>query len=98
MNDKEAIPGFGSIEEIQERFAAEGYIADRMLATTIFLSVSLGKPVFLEGEPGVGKTEIAKVMARVLDAELIRAVASRDKGTDRPRPGRHDVSGGERPG
>jgi len=72
MNGREATPGFGSIEEIQERFAAEGYIADRMLATTIFLSVSLGKPVFLEGEPGVGKTEIAKVMARVLDAELIR--------------------------
>lgn len=71
-NGRGAIPGFGSIMEIQERFAAEGYIADHMLATTLFLSVSLGKPVFVEGEPGVGKTEIAKVMARILDTELIR--------------------------
>lgn len=63
---------FGSIEEIQHRFAGQGYIADRMLATTMFLATALGKPVFLEGEPGVGKTEIAKVMADVLGAELIR--------------------------
>lgn len=69
---KETPPGFGSIDEIRERFAAEGYIADRMLATAVFLSVSLGKPMFVEGEPGVGKTEIAKVMARLLDTELIR--------------------------
>jgi MoxR-like ATPase len=71
-NDRETIPGFGSIGEIQQRLAREGYIADHMLATTLFLSVSLGKPVFVEGEPGVGKTEIAKVMARILDTELIR--------------------------
>ncbi|MBW7903731.1 MAG: MoxR family ATPase [Rhodocyclaceae bacterium] len=69
---KETPPGFGSIDEIRERLAAEGYIADRMLATAVFLSVSLGKPMFVEGEPGVGKTEIAKVMARLLDTELIR--------------------------
>ncbi|CAB1368404.1 AAA family ATPase [Denitratisoma oestradiolicum] len=72
MSGQEPRPGFASIEEVQQKFAAAGYIADRMLATTMFLSVSLGKPVFLEGEPGVGKTEIAKVMAQVLDAELIR--------------------------
>ncbi|MCL4182124.1 MAG: MoxR family ATPase [Burkholderiaceae bacterium] len=72
MADQEITPGFASIEEIQARFEAEGYIADRMLATTVFLSTSLGKPIFLEGEPGVGKTEIAKVMARTLDTELIR--------------------------
>ncbi|MDR2838231.1 MAG: MoxR family ATPase [Azonexus sp.] len=69
---REEAPAFGSIGEIEQRFAAQGYIADRMLATTLFLSVSLGKPLFLEGEPGVGKTEIAKVMARALDTELIR--------------------------
>ncbi len=69
---REAIPGFGSIDEIQERLAAQGYIADRPLATTLFLSMVLGKPLFVEGEPGVGKTEIAKVMARTLDTELIR--------------------------
>lgn len=68
----EAPRPFGSIEEVQQRFAEQGYIADRMLATTIYLSAALGKPVFLEGEPGVGKTEIAKVMAGALGAELIR--------------------------
>lgn len=72
VDRKEATPGFGSIEETQQRFAAAGYVADRMLATTVFLSVSLGKPLFLEGEPGVGKTEIAKVLAGVLGTELIR--------------------------
>ncbi|QDX80214.1 ATPase [Denitratisoma sp. DHT3] len=62
----------GSIDEVQRRFAAQGYIADRLLATTVFLAASLGKPLFLEGEPGVGKTEIAKVLAAVHGAELIR--------------------------
>ncbi|MBT7950912.1 MAG: MoxR family ATPase [Gammaproteobacteria bacterium] len=61
-----------SIDEIQSRFAEFDYITDRSLATTIFLAGNLGKPVFLEGEPGVGKTEIAKVMSQVLDTELIR--------------------------
>lgn len=63
---------FDSIDEIQKRFAGFDYIADRSLATTIFLSARLGKPIFLEGEPGVGKTEVAKVMSQVLDTELIR--------------------------
>ncbi len=73
MAEQEAVPQyFGSIDEIQTRFAEQAYVADRMLATTMFLASALGKPVFLEGEPGVGKTEIAKVMADVLGAELIR--------------------------
>jgi len=72
QHGKEHDPSFASIEEVQDRFAAQGYIADRMLATTVFLSVSLGKPVFLEGEPGVGKTELAKVLARAFGTELIR--------------------------
>lgn len=63
---------FESIEDIEKKFAAQGYITDRMLATTIYLSTVLGKPIFLEGEPGVGKTEIAKVMSSVLGSELIR--------------------------
>ncbi len=63
---------FDSIEDIEHKFADQGYITDRMLATTVYLSTVLGKPVFLEGEPGVGKTEIAKVMAKVLGSELIR--------------------------
>lgn len=61
-----------SIEEVEKRFAEQGYITDRTLATTIFLAQSLGKPIFLEGEPGVGKTEVAKVMAGIFDTELIR--------------------------
>ena len=63
---------FKSIDEIESRFADFNYVADRSLATTIFLSAALGKPIFLEGEPGVGKTEVAKVLSQVLGAELIR--------------------------
>jgi len=61
-----------SIEDVEKRFAEQGYITDRTLATTIYLSLALGKPIFLEGEPGVGKTEVAKVMASILGTELIR--------------------------
>ena len=61
-----------TIEEVEGKFADTGYIADHTLATTIYLAISLGKPIFLEGEPGVGKTEVAKVMAEILDTELIR--------------------------
>lgn len=50
----------------------QGYIADRQIAMTIFLSIQLNKPVLIEGPAGVGKTEIAKVMAKALDSELIR--------------------------
>ena len=61
-----------SIEEVERRFAEQGYIADRTLATTVYLALALGKPIFLEGEPGVGKTEVAKVMAGIMETELIR--------------------------
>ena len=63
---------FHSIEEIEQQFATQGYIADRHLATTVYLATSLGKPLYLEGEPGVGKTEVAKVLAKSLDTDLIR--------------------------
>ena len=63
---------FKSIEDVEAQFAERGYIADRTLATTIYLAIALNKPIFLEGEPGVGKTEIAKVMADILGTELIR--------------------------
>ncbi|MGD9763958.1 MAG: AAA family ATPase [Candidatus Binatia bacterium] len=61
-----------SVEAVQEAFARENYIADRPLALTVMLSAMLGKPILLEGEAGVGKTEVAKVLTRVLDTELIR--------------------------
>lgn len=63
---------FDSIEEVERKFGEEDYIADRTLATTIYLASALGKPIFLEGEPGVGKTEVAKVMAGILGTDLIR--------------------------
>jgi MoxR-like ATPase len=61
-----------SIEGLQAAFRAQGYIADRSLATTVFLALELGRPLLLEGEAGVGKTEVAKVLATVLGTRLIR--------------------------
>jgi len=61
-----------SIDELQNAFRAKRYFASRGLATTAFLALRLGRPLFLEGEAGVGKTEVAKVLAEVLDTELIR--------------------------
>ena len=68
------MPGYvpESIEEVLERLEDRRYIGDRPLATAIFLALKLGKPLFIEGEAGVGKTEAAKVMAAVLGARLIR--------------------------
>ena len=63
---------FGSIEQVAEELGKAHYIADRALATVVFLAYRLQKPIFLEGEPGVGKTEVGPVMARLFDTELIR--------------------------
>ncbi len=61
-----------SIDQIVQALKDHMYIADRSLATAIFLALKLGRPLFLEGEPGVGKTEVAKVLADLLDRPLIR--------------------------
>jgi MoxR-like ATPase len=61
-----------SVEELQEALRGQTYIADRGLAMAIYLSLKLRKPLFLEGEAGVGKTEVAKVIAGIQDTELIR--------------------------
>ena len=61
-----------SIDELQNRLADHRYIAGRGLATAIFLSLKLNRPLFLEGAPGVGKTEIAKALSAILGTELIR--------------------------
>ena len=63
---------FESIEQVVEELADAHYIADRALATVLFLAHRLDKPVFLEGEPGVGKTEVAIVMASLFKTDLIR--------------------------
>lgn len=63
---------FDSIEKVQSECERHAYIADKGLATTLYLSHHLKKPIFLEGEPGVGKTEVAKVLADVTDGKLIR--------------------------
>ncbi len=61
-----------SIDGVAEALAQQQYIADRALATAVYLAISLRKPIFLEGEAGVGKTELAKVLAEILGTELIR--------------------------
>ncbi|MEE8546181.1 MAG: MoxR family ATPase [Alphaproteobacteria bacterium] len=61
-----------SIDDAAELLEAGDYVADRSLATTVFLSLKMGRPLFLEGEAGVGKTEIAKVLAEVLGRRLER--------------------------
>ena len=63
---------YASIDELQEALRCKRYFASRGLATTIFLALRLGRPLFLEGEAGVGKTEVAKVLASLLGGELIR--------------------------
>jgi MoxR-like ATPase len=69
---KEVILNFTSIDELQSAMRRQGYIAERGLATSLFLALKLGRPLFLEGEAGVGKTEVAKILATLLDTDLIR--------------------------
>jgi len=64
--------GFHSIDAVQAQLAEAGYVCGWALATVVFLSARLGRPLFLEGEAGVGKTEIAKALATVTDRPLIR--------------------------
>ncbi len=61
-----------SVEATQKLLAAGGYVADRALSTTVHLALRMGRPLFLEGEPGTGKTEIAKVLAGGLPRRLVR--------------------------
>lgn len=69
MNDPE---GWKSPDDVLRLLAEKHYVADRPLAMAVFLSARLGKPLLIEGEPGCGKTEVAKTLAQVLGTELIR--------------------------
>jgi MoxR-like ATPase len=65
-------PGVSHFRDLGGRLREEDYLADEGLATAIFLALKLGRPLFLEGEAGVGKTEVGKVLSRILDTPLIR--------------------------
>jgi MoxR-like ATPase len=62
----------GSIDEVQSLLERQGYIADRSLATSLFIALKLQRPLLLEGEAGVGKTEVARALASALNTNLIR--------------------------
>lgn len=63
---------FDRVDAVQQALDSQNYIAERSLTTAIYLALRLGKPIFLEGEAGVGKTEVAKVLSLMLDTPLIR--------------------------
>jgi MoxR-like ATPase len=72
MNPNNSLASLASIDDVQQSLATRQYVADRSLSTVIYLALRLQKPLLLEGEAGVGKTEVAKVLADLLGAELIR--------------------------
>jgi MoxR-like ATPase len=67
-----SVMSFATVEQVEQALASQDYLPDRGLSTAVYLAVEMGRPLLLEGEPGVGKTEVAKVLARILGAELIR--------------------------
>jgi MoxR-like ATPase len=60
------------VAEVEDALRGASYLPDRGLATAVYLALTMGRPLLLEGEPGVGKTEVGKTLARILDAELVR--------------------------
>ena len=64
--------GFNNADELREALRGQSYLADRGLSTGLYLALALGRPILVEGEAGVGKTELARALAATTDAELIR--------------------------
>ncbi len=65
-------PRFDSVDDVVDRLADTGYLADKATATTVFLADRLGKPLLIEGPAGVGKTELARAVAQTTDSQLVR--------------------------
>jgi len=63
---------FASVADVEKALREESYLPDHGLATAVYLALAMRRPLLLEGEPGVGKTEVSKTLARILDAELVR--------------------------
>ncbi|MGH3377850.1 MAG: AAA family ATPase, partial [Actinoallomurus sp.] len=74
---------FTSPADVRERLAAVGYLPDDAIATTVYLAAALGKPLLVEGPAGVGKTELAKAVAEITGADLVRLQCY--EGLDEPR-------------
>ncbi len=72
LQTRPPLGGAHTVEDVEAALEANGYLADRGLATSIFLAITLRRPLFLEGEAGVGKTEVAKVLSRWLGSTFIR--------------------------
>jgi MoxR-like ATPase len=72
MTTPSALPLPATVDEVVALLAREQYVCDRRLATAVYLGLKLGRPLFLEGEPGVGKTELGKALGRGLGTELLR--------------------------
>src|SRR3954452_12031196 len=66
------MPGYSSIDQLRTALTNQRYLVDDGLGTVVFLALKLRRPLLLEGEPGVGKTELAKALAAATDAPLIR--------------------------
>jgi MoxR-like ATPase len=73
MSDDRSIRSrFATVDELQAALGEHGYLADEGLSTALFLALRMGRPLLLEGESGVGKTEVAKTLAQLLNVELVR--------------------------
>lgn len=72
MSGEERTPAPSNVDELIEALGRDGYLADRGLATAVYVAMTLGRPLLLEGEVGVGKTELAKALAAVFNKDLIR--------------------------